>query len=259
MVWATIKAVYGYVIEVADLNNPDLFDEDGYIDYEKLRNMFGTIKFDCTPERIKVLNEQPTLDDELIKCYQYSMNGDGIAVGKRAVDNTIRGKFVNGWASRDVIDETYDYSIPEFKHYVDKKKFHHYNLLHKYHCCSESMKKYVIIGVTYDEVDRNLFLDSQFDSICDNVFNHPTKIKDIDDTFFQHDSRDYISPRGLSYREYTSEIRSLPNVRKKELLSPDPSIVLHVNSLKNNCSPELKQFLGEPNCYLMLDDCTFCT
>lgn len=258
MVWKTIKAVYGYAINVTTLENKpvDLFDEDNYIDYEILCGMFNNIKqnLDCTPTRILSLKDQPTKNDQLIKVYPHSMNGDGIAVGRRPVNQSIGGKIVNCWSSQDTIDNTYDYSIPEFDHYVDKSNFHHYNLLHTFHCCSDSMQKYVIIGVIYDEMDRNLFLDKTFDGICDKVFNIPTKVEDIEDPFFQHDSRDFISPANSVYGKYTAEIRSEPGVRKQELLNPTQSIKTYVNSFKS-----LYPYLGEPNCYLMLDDCTSCT
>lgn len=258
MVWKTIKAVYGYRIDINALadTHPNIFDEDGYIDLQTLCDMFIYIKpnLDCTPERILCLKDQPTQNDELIKVYPYSMNGDGIAVGRRPVDNSIGGKFVNYWSSRDIIDETYDYSIPEFNHYVDKSGFHHYRLFHGFSCCSTSLKKYVIIGVTYDEMDRNLFLDKTFDGICDKVFNCPTKIKDIGDPFFQRDSRDFKSDDSLTYDEYTAEIHSKPGVRKQELLNPNQSTRAYVKTFKSHYP-----FLGEPDCYLMLDDCTFCT
>lgn len=258
MVWKTIKAVYGYMIDVTALDNSEnLFDEDGDIDWQTLCDMFIYIKpnLDCTPTRISCLKDQPEQDDQLIKVYPYSMNGDGIAVGRRPVNNDpFYGKLVNCWASNDVIDETYDYSIPEFDHYVDKSSFHHYGLLHRFHCCSKSMKNYTIIGVTYDEMDRNLFLDKTFDGICDKVFNHPTKIEYIGEPFFQHDSRSYQSPKDVEYGEYTAEIHSKPGVRKQELLKPSQSIASYVKSFKSHYP-----FLGEPDCYLMLDDCTFCT
>lgn len=156
--------------------------------------------------------------------------------------------------SSNVIDESSDYSIPEFEHYVDKSKFPYYHLLHTFSCCSSSTQTHVIIGVTYDEMDRNLFLDKTFDAICDKVFNHPTKIEDICDSFFQHDSRDFISPRDSKYGKYTADIHSEPGVRKRELMTPNQSIKTFVNSFKSHYS-----FLGEPACYLMLDDCISCT
>ena len=117
------------------------------------------------------------------------------------------------------------------------------------------MTTHVIIGVTYDEVDRNLFLDKTFDNVCNKVFNHPTKIEDIGDVFFQHDSRDFKSATNLEYGEYTATLHSNPSVRKAELLAPPPTVLNYVNEFKfkypNN--------LGTPSCYLMLDDCTFCT
>jgi hypothetical protein len=256
MVWKTIKAVYGYAIDVTSLDNDDLFDEDGYIDWQVLRDMFIYIKpnLDCTPRRILDLSDKPTQNDQLIAVYPYSMNGDGIAVGRRPVGGPFGGKLVNAWASRDTIDETYDYSIPEFEHYVDKSKFHHYKLLHHFPCCSESMKRYVVIGVTYDEMDRNLFLDKTFDDICEKVFNTPTKIEDLGDPFFQHDSRDFKSDNDLEYGKYTAEIHSSRGVRKRELLNPNQSVKSYVDTFKTHYPN-----LGQPACYLMLDDCTFCT
>lgn len=257
MVWNTIKAVYGYPVEIKTLENySDVLDDEGLINWKNLGEKFAKIKpgLNCKPEKILNLDFQPRQENELIQIFPPSMNGDGIAVGRRPIDNSIAGKCANFWAHKDVIDTTYNYSIPEFQHYIGKTGFHHYNLLHSYPCCSDSNGKYVIIGVTFDEIDRNIFLDKKFDEICDKVFNAPTKIENIDDIFFQHDDKSYISPKNCEYGNYNAEIRSKPGVRKHELLSPDHTIKFYVDSFT-----EHYPFLGKPSCYLMLDDCTFCT
>jgi hypothetical protein len=254
MVWKTIKAVYGYHIDVESLNDPDLFDEDGYIEMDKICEKFGGIKsnLDCTPNWINELAISPKTNDELIKILPYGFNGDGIAVGRRPVSSN---KLINAWKSTDTIDDTLDYSISEFHHYEDKDKYHHYKLLHRFPCCSTSMKSHIVIGVTYDEVDRNLFLDKTFDGICDKVFNYPTKIEHIGDLFFQYDSRDFKSTNNLQHHSYSATIHSNPGVRKAELLKPPQTVLNYVNEFKFKYPGTLQ----DPSCYLMMDDCTFCT
>lgn len=91
--------------------------------------------------------------------------------------------------------------------------------------------------------------------ICDNVFNYPTLIKNIDDELFQHDSREYKS-KDSKYgdSEYHSNIKSLPGERKNQLLNPHETVKFYVKSLKKQY-PEL----SNPKCYLLLDDCISCT
>jgi hypothetical protein len=251
MGWKTIKAVYGYVVDVSDC-----LDKDGYIKHDKLQDKFSKINFSYCPTKILNLKNMPQTGDELIQIFPYGMNGDGIAVGTREIQHGFTEKLVNTWKARDKIKDNYDYSIQEFEHYKDKDGYHHYDILHRFTCCSKSNNKYIVIGVTYDEVDRNLFLDSQFDHICEEVFNKPTIIENISDEFFQHDSREFkTNNNDCVYGKYHSEIRSLPKIRKDELLSPNESVKHFIKSLSTKLYPEL----GEPECYLMIDDCTSCT
>ena len=166
MVWKTIKAVYGYKLDITKY-----LDEEGDINVEKLKNSYCNINsLDCTPSSISELDTAPVDDDDLIKIFPPCWNGDGIAVGTRSLE---AGKLVNSWKHYETIknNSEFCYDIPEFDHYTDKNGYHHYSLLHNFSCCSNSRNKYVVIGVTYDEVDRNLFLDTQFDDICHKVFN----------------------------------------------------------------------------------------
>lgn len=142
------------------------------------------------------------------------------------------------------------------ENYLSKNGKFYCELIHNFCCCSDSNNKYTIIGVIYDEIDRNLFLDEKFNTICDNVFNYPTFIKDINDDFFQHDSREYKSKNSkYGDPEYHSKIRSLPGERKNQLLNPHETIKNYVNLLEK----EYPKLLSNPNCYLILDDCIFCS
>ena len=252
MVWNTIKAVYGYKVNINNLRKN--LTEDGFLDRSAFEELFENIPSDLAPERISKLNSMPESNNDLILVYPPGMNDDGIAVGRRPITNTLKDKFVNAWHASDTIEENFDYSIPEFEHYKDRNNLHHYKLFHYFSCCSDSASKYVIIGVTYDEVDRNLFLDEKFDSVCDKVFNVPTKIDDIDDDFFQYDCKEYKSDKTARYGSHNATIQSNPTLRKTELLNPNTTIVSYVNNLRT-----LYPNLEEPACYLMLDDCTFCT
>ena len=239
MVWQTIKAVYGYCVDVTDC-----LDEEDCIDTEKIKNKYGDIKdgLNCCPKIISTLRTSTKYDNKLIRLSNWC---GGVAVGTRKGNE------------RGIIREDFDYSIPEFEHYRDKNGYHHYELTHNFCCCSDSRAKYMIIGVTYNEVDRSLFLDNRFDDVCDDVFNKPTKINDISDEFFQHDSRNFKSvDADCKYGKYEAEIHSSPNVRKQELLNPPESVVKYVD---NFASIYLHPDFVSANCYLMLDDCVSCT
>lgn len=253
MVWQTIKAVYGYVVDIDSLENPpeNLFEEcdDGYkyINHGAIANMFEN-KLNCVPTVTSNMNYTSSENNELLKIFS-SMNEDDIEVEKKQINNILIKKFINIWNAEK-------HTIPEFKHYKDKSGINHYKLLHTFSCCSNSQSKYVIIGATFDEMDRNLFLDTKFDEICENVFNIPTKIQDIGDLFFQHDHKNKSSPKISEDDEYIAKICSLPNVRKNQLLNPNTSIETYVKSLGLKYPSILK---NNPECYLMLDDCIWCT
>jgi hypothetical protein len=112
--------------------------------------------------------------------------------------------------------------------------------------------------LVYDEVERNLLLDTRFDEVCEQIFSKPGKVDDIRDEFFQHDKQGYVTQvQNPKYREYQAEQLTELGIRKQELLTVEQSKKAFVDGLADKY-PFLQQF-GPPHSYLMLDDCTFCT
>jgi hypothetical protein len=219
---------------------------NNFIEIESIEQKYKINAY-YTPSRILTLNDISTDPNELIKIQHF--NQSGISVGYYDINN-----------KNKIIKNDYDYSIEEFEHYTDKNNFHHYQLIHKYQCCSKSSNTFSIIGLQYDEIDRNLFLDKYFDDICTQVFNYPTLIKSIDDVIFQCDSRYYDSKKDenviLKYGQYNAKIQSLPGIRKQELLNVPSSVKNYVDNIKKK-NIYFKNMI--PQSYLVMDDCISCS
>lgn len=224
MVWSIIKAIYGYLLPVPEKDDPD--DE---IEIEQDFPELKGLKYNYTLDiynRMKRSGHTPLY-----------VSGEGIAASK------------NGGKDKD---ETFDYCIKEFIPYTGRNGLVHYDLIHEFRCCSDSNKQFIVIGVTYDEIHRNLFLGDKFDDECNMVFNNPTLISDINDNLFQHDSKQLIDLNQTTNFKKVSN----PNERKLELLKVEETKKLFVDKLADKY-PFLKdKKLGS---FLMLDDCTFCT
>ena len=296
MVWSTIGAIYGYLVKLDDIKEKleDENDDDNYIyvNDKDIVEHFELTKSDYIPQKITDLNRKTNSKDENDVITIRRINHSGIAVGTRVTTN----KCMNFWAGCEVINESFDYSIPEFDVYKDRDGFRHYEFIHRMRCCSKSYDKYAIIGVMYDSLDRNLFLDKKFDDHCDQVFNFPTLVCALDDELFQHDHKNYnsnlekeiktyksesdnedsgsgdchesdsdnsdkedltksVKKNVLRYGVYKSKKLDMPNIRKRELLNVPKSVKDFVDSLKK----DNKKLFMYPNCYLVMDDCTFCT
>jgi hypothetical protein len=251
MVWSIIKAVYGFVVPLPKKEDPydgAPFDED----FPELKGL----RIDYSPEAVSRLDYfRPNKDGMVIVRPPGGLLGGGIAVGKRDKD---AGKCMNFWPAYETKDEKFDYSIPEFIPYKSRKGFVFYDLDHSFRCCSKSNHKFVVIGLVYDELERNIFMDSRFEKISEKVLDEPTTIDEIDDELFRHDKEGFITPEGrLTWGQYRTPIQSDPGVRKSQLAEVEKSKKDFVDSLAEKY-PFLKR-VGPAKRYLMLDDCMSCT